>query len=266
MHRAIAIGLGGAGSWQALAWAVEESERTHTRLVLMHVCVPGSPLDRWTGDPTAAEVELIDPNLARALGNARARLGGRRAVLKIRSGDPASRLVEASTGVGLLVIGAGEGGRTVRRTVRHAHCPVVVVRPGPIPRGAQFAGHIVVGVDGSAASQTALEFAFAYAGEHRLPLAAVHVASSVVPVTLVAEVEPWARKYPDVPVRMAVVGGSVADALIRAGDGARLLVIGDKRRGVIGRARTGDVPLTVAGDAPCPVAVVPADQREAEPL
>jgi len=266
MHRAIATGLGGAGSWQALAWAIEESERTRTRLVLLHVCVPGSPLDRWTGDPTAAEVELIDPNLARALSRARDRLGGRRAVLKIRSGQPAGRLAEASAGVGLLVIGAGEGGRTVRRVVRHAHCPVVVIRPGPVPRGAQFAAHVVVGVDGSAAGQTALEFAFAYAAEHHLPLATVHVASAAAPEPLVAEVEPWARKYPDVPVHMAVVGGSVADALIRAAEGARLLVVGDKRRGVIGRARTGDVPLTVATDASCPVAVVPADQREAEPL
>lgn len=267
MYRAIATGLGGAGSWQALAWALEESEQTRTRLVLMHICVPGSPLDRGTSDATAAEVELVDPNLARALEKARARLGGGRAVLKIRSGDPASRLVDASAGVGLLVIGAGEGGRTVRRVVRHAHCPVVVVRPSAAA-GAQYAGHIVVGVDGSTASQTALEFAFAYAAEHRLPLAAVHVtaSSSTEPGPLVTEVELWARKYPDVAVRMAVVGGSVADALIRTGAGARLLVVGDKRRGVIGRARTGDVPLTVAADASCPVAVVPADQREAEPL
>jgi nucleotide-binding universal stress UspA family protein len=261
MHRAIAIGLGGAGSWQALAWAIEEAERTHTRLVLMHVCAPASPLDLYTGDPTTAEVELIDPNLARALGNARARLGGHRVVLKIRSGDPAGRLVEASAGVGLLVIGAGQDGHTVRRILRHAHCPVVVVRPG-----APFAGRVVVGVDGSVASQTALEFAFAYAAEHHLPLAAVRVATFADPEPLAADVEVWARKYPDVALHMAVVGGSVPDALIRAADGARLLVVGDKRRGVIGRARTGDVPLTVAAGAPGPVAVVPADQREAEPL
>jgi nucleotide-binding universal stress UspA family protein len=260
MYRAIAIGLGGAGSWQALAWAIEESERTRTRLVLMHVCAPASPLDRYTGDPTAAEVELIDPNLARALGNARTRLGGHRVALKIRSGDPAVRLVEASAREGLLVIGAGEGGHTVRRILRHAHCPVLVVRPAP------FAGRVVVGVDGSAASQTALEFAFAYAAEHHLPLATVRVATFAEPEPLAADVELWARKYPDVAVQTSVVGGSVPDALIRAADGARLLVVGDKRRGVIGRARTGDVPLTVAADARCPVAVVPADQKEAEPI
>ena len=65
---------------------------------------------------------------------------------------------------------------------------------------------------------------------------------------------------------LVVANHGVPDALIRAGTGARLLVVGDKRRGVIGRARTGDVPLTVAADAPCPVAVIPLHQREGEPL
>lgn len=277
MDRSVAAGFGGAGGSQALAWAAEEAELTGSRLVLLHVCIPGSPLDRTTGDPTPAEVELIDPPLARALTRTRARLGGgRRAILKIRSGEPATRLVEATTGVRLLVIGAGEGGRTVRRVLRHAHCPVVVVRPGTAAGSGRFAGHVVTGVDSSDAGHAAMEFAFAYAAEHRLPLAAVHVgrdgqddyvtADSSALELLADETEPWASKYPGVLVQRAVLYGSVPDALIRAGRGARLLVVGDKQRGVIGRARTGDVPLTVAAEAPCPVAVVPLDQREGEPL
>lgn len=54
--------------------------------------------------------------------------------------------------------------------------------------------------------------------------------------------------------------------LIGAGRKARLLVLGDKRRGVMGRLRTGDVPLTVALDASCPVALVPFDQTETAQL
>jgi nucleotide-binding universal stress UspA family protein len=79
---------------------------------------------------------------------------------------------------------------------------------------------------------------------------------------LAAATEPWALKCPTIPIRRAVVHGSVVDALLRAGAGAELLVVGDKRRGVLGRTRTGDVPLTVATGAPCPVAVVPMDQQE----
>ncbi|MEU4428357.1 universal stress protein [Actinoplanes sp. NPDC024001] len=287
MVGSIAVGIGGAGGWQALAWAAEEAERTGARLVLLHVCVPGSPLDQATGEPTPAEVELIDPPLARAYAQTQTRLGGQRAALRIRSGEPSARLADASTGVRLLVIGAGESGRTVRRVLRHAHCPVVVVRPDALSVGSPLlAGHVVIGVDGTDAGRAAMEFAFTYAAKHHLPLAAVHVSEAtrddyfyddttlsthftVEPADLellAAETEPWASKCPAVPVRRVVLHGSVVDALIRAGAGARLLVVGDKRRGVIGRARTGDVPLTVATEAPCPVAVVPLDQREGEPL
>ena len=286
MRRSVAVGVGGTGGWQALAWACEEADPTGTSLVLLHVCAPGSPLDRTTSPPAPAEVELIDPPLARALANAQARLGGHRVTLRIRGGEPSSRLVDVSAGVDLLVIGAGDGGRTVRQVLRHAYCPVVVVRPSIPGRGAPLAGHVVVGVDGSPAGRGAMEFAFAYAAQHHFPLAAVYVPAengddyfyddttlsthfAVEPRALellADEVEPWALKDPSVPIRRAVVCGSVVQALIRAGTGARLLVVGDKRRGVIGRARTGDVPLTVATDAPCPVAVVPLDQHEGEPL
>lgn len=264
MNGTIAVGIGGTGGWQALGWAAEHAERTGARLALLHVCVPYSPLDRISGDPTAAEVELIDPPLARAYANVQGRLGNRRTVLKIRSGEPSLRLVDASAAVRLLVIGDGEGGRTVRRVLRHAYCPVVVARPVTTAGRAPFAGHVVVGVDGSVAGRGALEMAFAYADDHRLPVAAVHVTDSGRSGLLAAEVAPWAEKFPAVPVRQAALTGSVPERLIEAAVGARLLVVGDKRRGVIGRARTGDVPLTVATEAPSPVALVPLEQLEGE--
>ncbi|WP_158647228.1 universal stress protein [Actinoplanes sp. ATCC 53533] len=218
--------------------------------------------------------------------NTRSRLGGQRVVLEVRSGDPSIHLVDASTGVGLLVIGAGGGGSTVRRVLRHAHCPVVVVRPSRPGRDAPLAGHVVVGVDGSPAARGAVEFAFAYAAEHHFPLAAVHVSAesrddyfydettlsthfATEPHALgllAEEVEPWALKYPSVAIRRAVMTGSVAQGLTRAGTGARLLVIGDKRRGMVSRARTGDIPRTVSADAPCSVAAVPLGRPEGEPL
>jgi len=265
MNGTIAVGIGGAGGWPALSWATEQAERTGARLALVHVCVPGSPLDRLTGDPTAAEVEVVDPPLARAFANVQARLGTRRTVLKIRSGEPSLRLVDASASVRLLVIGDGEGGHTVRRILRHCYCPVVVARPVTRAGRAPFDGHVVVGVDGSLAGRAALEFAFTHADQHRLPIAAVHVAETGDGDLLSAEVAPWAEKFPGVAVHRAIRTGAVSDQLIDAAVGARLLVVGDKRRGVIGRARTGDVPMTVATEAPAPVALVPLEQLEGEP-
>jgi nucleotide-binding universal stress UspA family protein len=285
MIRTVAAGVGGAGGWQALAWAAEEADRAGARLVIVHACRPGSPLDRLGGEPTSALVELSEPPLARAVGAIRTRLGGQRVALTIRTGGPATALIDASAGVDVLVIGAGTSGRTTRRVLRHAHCPVVVVRPVAHGRDAPFAGHVVVGVDGSAAGRAALEFAFAYADEHRLPVAAAHVSAhgddyfyddttlsmhfAVEPAALellAAEVEPWSMKYPHVSIRRAVLCGAVVDGLVRTGDGAHLLVVGDKRRGVVSRARTGDVPLAVAQRACCPTAIVPLDRREGEPL
>ncbi|MDY7089800.1 MAG: universal stress protein [Actinomycetota bacterium] len=243
MNGSIAVGIGGAGSWQAFAWAVDEAERSGDRLVLLHVCVPGSPLAARSGEPAPAEVEIFDPGLARALAGARARLGARRATLHIRAGTASAALIRASAGVRLLVIGAGEGGHTARRVLRHACCPVVVARAGD-----PSADEVLAGIDGSAAGEMALEFAYAYADQHHLPLGTVHVGR---PVGTSGH-----SRYAE----------SVSDGLIGAGRKARLLVLGDKRRGVMGRLRTGDVPLTVALDASCPVALVPVDQTETAQL
>ena len=268
MRAPIAAGVGGAGGWRALTWAADLAARTGEHLILLHVCVPGSPLDDLVGDPTPGELEVVEPALARAYATVGARLGDGRAVLKIRAGSPADRLAATSAGTRLLVIGDGAGGRTVRRVVRHAHCPVVVVRaPGRTPAG-RYAGHVVAGVDDSPASQAALEMAYAYAAGQRLPVAALHVsdrATGDAARLLAGALAPWTRLYPSVPTQCSVLAGPVGEELTRAAGGARLLVVGDKRRGVIGRARTGDLPLTVATEAPCPVAVVPLAQRDGDP-
>jgi nucleotide-binding universal stress UspA family protein len=269
MRHPIAAGIGGAGGWRALTWATDLAATTGERLVLLHVCTPGSPLDRFVSDPGAAEVEIVDPALARAYTAVGARLGRARTVLKIHAGEPAERLVDVSAGARLLVIGDGEGGRTVRRVVRQAHCPVVVARPDTRVGRAPFAGHVVAGVDDSAASQAALEVAYGYAAQQGLPIAAIHVTGQPPGDggrLLSAVVTPWMNAFPGVVTRCSVLSGPVGEELVRAGAGARLLVVGDKRRGVIARARTGDVPLLVATEAPCPVAVVPLAQRDTAPL
>jgi nucleotide-binding universal stress UspA family protein len=74
---------------------------------------------------------------------------------------------------------------------------------------------------------------------------------------LAAGVQPWSLRYPRVRLRRAVLHGTVADGLVRAAAGAFLLVVGDKRRGPVARARAGDVPLAVIRRAHCPTTLVP---------
>ncbi len=279
MYPTIAVGVGGAGGWQALAWAAQEAATTRAQLAIHHVCAPTSLLARSPGEPSAARLELADPALARAVAAVRAQLGGDRVRLRIHTGSPGPGLIDAAAADDLLIIGSGTHGGTVHHVVRHARCPVVVVRPAVRTRSATFAGHVVIGVDGSAAGRAALEFGFGYAHDHRLPVAAAHVSAqgltdyfhddvtlsthfAVEPAELdllAEEVEPWTHKYPQTPVKRAVLAGGTVDGLVRAGDGAGLLVIGDKHRGLVSRVATGNVPLSVVDRAPCTVAVVAED-------
>ena len=276
----VAVGVGGAAGWPALAWAVGEAVTTGARLAVHRVCRPGSPLSALGADRSLARLELVEPALSRAVAAARVQLGGHRVGFSLHTGETGAELVHAAGDADLMVIGAsGESRRcvqdTVRRVTEHASCPVVVVRPVDHEGNGPFGGHVVVGVDGDAGGHSALGFAFGYADRHRLPLAAVHVSEqrrddfwsdastlSTQPAhlgLLAAEVGLWQRKFPDVRVESAVLAGPVADGLLGAGAGARLLVVGNRRRGPLGRVLTGNVTRSVIDRARCPVAVAHVD-------
>src|SRR5690349_73019 len=128
--RTVVVGVDGSGASAALAWAADEVATSGRRLTVVHGCPPESPLARIAGHPDAAMVELCDPPFARAVGAVRSRLGGDRIELRIRAGDVASALIDASAGMDMLVIGAGASSRIVRRVARGSLGPVVVVHGG----------------------------------------------------------------------------------------------------------------------------------------
>jgi nucleotide-binding universal stress UspA family protein len=252
----------------AFAWAAEEAARDGSRLLLVLVSASCSPLARFTGNPPCELLERAAPMLARAVAAAGC-TGVDRRVIRVVVGEPGRALAAAAADADLLVIGAGARGNTVREVVRHARVPVVVARGVPGGLGATFADHVVVGVDCVAAGRAALDFAFAYADLHGLPVAAAHISrpgdggvDAAAADRLRAEMEPWSQKYPRTRVRRTVSRGRITDELVRAGIGAHLLVLGDRHRGAVGRARTGDVPSSVARKADCPVAVVPIERHE----
>ncbi|MCW6006226.1 universal stress protein [Micromonospora sp. CPCC 205371] len=273
----VAVGVAGtATSWQALAWAADARRALghlprlprRVRARLVSAAVP------------MAVLELADPPLARAVAATRARLGGERVSVRIRPEHHAvALLADAAWEADLLVLGApsGSGWReTTHRLLGHVAVPTVVVRSVAGASG-PFAGHVVVGVDGSEPSAGGLEFAFRYAAAHRAPIAAVHATSDApddfwfddtmlethfptdpAGLRLLAEqVEPWTHKYPDVRVKRAVYTGRALPALLRAAAGARLLVLGARGHGVAARALLGSVSHGAVDRAAGPVAVVP---------
>jgi nucleotide-binding universal stress UspA family protein len=139
--------------------------------------------------------------------------------------------------------------------------------------------HVVVGVDGSAASSRALRWAVDQAAKSGAAVEAVH--AWTVPdmgtdrlahaLADPHELEQQARRELDVvvdgagdgglmaPVSRTLVRDDPASALLRAGAEADLLVVGSRGLGVDGEAEPGSVRRSVVRDAPCPVVVVPAD-------
>lgn len=287
MISTVAVGAGGAGGWQALNWATGEAAATGAHLAVYRVCRPDFPLANTGKGLSLAQVELADPALARAVAAVRTQLGGHHVSLSFLTGDPGRELTRVAEGADLMVIGAPDEGRrhagdTVSRVVQHTTCPVVVVRPVQRGQGGPFAGHVVIGVDGGAGGHAALEFGFAYADRHRLPVAAVHVSAhrnddfwyddtmlsthfATVPADLellAGEVEPWHHKFRDVLVKRAVMAGTTADGLLRSGAGSRLMVLGNLRHGLLGRVLAGNITRAVIDRARHPVAIAHVDERE----
>jgi nucleotide-binding universal stress UspA family protein len=141
--------------------------------------------------------------------------------------------------------------------------------------GSIFRDHVVVGVDGSPAAREALEFAFAFAADHRRPLVAAMVGAHhendvwfddtmmethldgdpEAARALQAEVEPWHHKFPEVEIKRALIAGAPVDGLRRIGATAALLVVGTAGDGP---AAMGSVSRGLVDRAPCPVAIVKA--------
>jgi nucleotide-binding universal stress UspA family protein len=200
----------------------------------------------------------------------------------VRSGTAASHLIELSRAARMVALGAqGAGavtdyllGSTVLRTVNNAHSPVAVVR-GSLGVESPDSRPIVVGVDGSQVSETAVDEAFGLASSFGVGLTAVHAwsgekqhglahASKYVDWSayeetvkaVVSESLAGVRdEYPDVPVEALSTQGVPADVLLRHAATAQLLVVGSHGRGKVMGALLGSVSQNLVHHAPCPVLV-----------
>lgn len=185
--------------------------------------------------------------------------------------DPARALIAGSANATVTVVGgrqlsalgAAVLGSVSTAVVAGAIGPVVVV--GRHALDARGRRAVVVGVDGSAATDDTLAFAFDYATRHGRPLDAIycHPSRHVEPERgadwVTGLVAAWRDKYPHVDVTASVVAGRPIDALVTAAAGADLLVVGPRAR----RRRPallGSVSQGVLHHAHCPVAVVHAKE------
>lgn len=277
MNGTIAVGVtDAAGARSALHWAIERAVARRERLLL--VSVVGSA---WG---VAGEETLVAHALTRATAlleyaAEQARGAGVDAEILIERGDPAARLIAVSERADLVVLGSDfardgsllRGVRGVRITAG-AHCPVVVV---PENGGAGRSG-IVVGVDGSEASEKAVAFAAAEADRTGEPLTAV-MTWSPVPVPFELDEYPQdyldrmhslttedlaislaglRQDYPDLAVSTVVESGYPTGVLLRTARSARLLVVGSHGRGALARFLLGSTSQAVLSHLPTVTAIV----------
>ncbi|MEU7143929.1 universal stress protein [Nocardia sp. NPDC046473] len=190
-------------------------------------------------------------------------------------GPPIPVLRDRSKDARLLVIGnRGMGafrrgllGSVSTAMARHGACPVAVI-PEPeqySPR--RVLGPVVVGVDGSSCSASAVGIAFDEASRRNVPVRAVLTWSTFdryIPraemqteaETLLSEaLAGYADKYPDLAVQRVVVEDRPAKRLLAEGERAQLLVVGSHGRGGFAGMTLGSVSQAVLHATDCPLII-----------
>ena len=265
----IIVGVDGTpASMRAVHWAAGQAAAEHRQLTLVHAAGAMHAGGRHLLDDAREQVARWAPDTE--------------VFSLLEVADAPSLLLTASVDATMVVVGShGRGpvrtallGSVGIALVRHAACPVVVVRPSNL--GAVRNG-VLVGVDGLPESRPVLEFAYREASLLELPLTVLHAAGSAAGTTIpaldVAPMTPEDReseqravaeamagmteKYPDVTVTSRMSDAHPADALVRLGARMNLVVVGAHQRGLLERLVAGSVSATVVEHARCPVAVVP---------
>jgi nucleotide-binding universal stress UspA family protein len=283
MTKRIAVGIdGSAMSTEALEFALDEAERWNVGLEVVHTLMPADVPSSLAACYTALAYEtpleadaLVEAQIESALKTGHGR--GIEITRTVRMGPPAECLLEASQRAALLVVGSrGRGGfaglllgSVSQRCAHHALSPLAVVRSyGGAASAADLphAARIVVGFDGSAYSELALQWAVEE-GIRRDALVEVttvvgaadgqdgriHVAERVLRDAVAAE-RPGSVDV--IQVVAGVVVGRGARTLCAMAEGADLLVVGARGHGAVHGAFLGSVADHCLAHAPCPVVIV----------
>ncbi len=283
MTKQIVVGFDGFESSEAaVQWAAYEALERSVPLHIVtsyHIPVGGDPILGWTATETMLTIkESSDEELRRIAKSTGLAFPGLEVQMTTSHLAPATALVQLAEADDIIVVGASkhEGaaafwlGSTTRSVVHHSPCPVVVVY------GAATMGRpnrVVVGVDGSPASDDALRWAGDAADRYGVPLEVVHgwmypyppvdtgstQAAELLEIDAACTLErslEVARERFGVDVVGHLVETSPVAALLRTVQDGDLLVVGSRGRGAIKSALLGSTVHQVLDRSSVPVVVV----------
>lgn len=195
------------------------------------------------------------------------------------AGPAVPTLADLSTSAQMVVVGCRGGGALARGLLgsvstglaHHAHCPVAIIHDEDPLMPHPSKAPVVVGVDGSPASEQALAIALDEASMRGVDLVAVHAWSdtgvfefpgadwsalqAAGEETLGERLAGCQERYPDVLIRRVVVADKAAHQLIEQAESAQLLVVGSHGRGGFAGMLLGSVSTSVVHAARMPVIV-----------
>jgi len=289
-HRGVLVGVDGSPFAKvAVDWGAREAASRGVPLTLTYVLSP-PVLMMWPEVPMPPDYVTWQEERGREILSAATKVAeeairgssGVEVRTEMPTGPALATMVELSRDAELVVVGCRGHGALVRGLLgsvssgltRHAHCPVAIIHDEDPLMEKPAEAPVVVGIDGSPASERATAIAFDAASRRGVGLVAVHAISDAdladMPGVDYARLEQeaheilgerlagWQERYPDVQVDRVVKWSRPSHLLVEESEKAQLVVVGSHGRGTFAGLLLGSVSSAVAQAVRMPAIVARA--------